>query len=368
MKKGSRNNIIKFPVRYIFHLKPKHVVASLSILITAIWGVLQIYDWVKKNAELDIVMQTGVSLTYLKKNSEQYSNLYPLFEGCIDSKKDYRFSENCVTKLMITNHYDNQIVIDKIVLEAREIEVDYSPILIFSIADCTDEGLSIYITNTGWGNAQNLKIAIKGINQNLEDYFRKEALEFALPLIEPATYIEVPFLNNSDLLGQCPDGTSFNIAFEVECECEGTLEIDGEVSFFVQDGKLDYLGGGAGPVFVYGIKIDTDNQEFLWEENILELIDSRETLVFPICFFPNKSCSLLLNISFEIVNDGKREMISTGLERMHFSVSSIEGWNDVINYPIEEVLCLEDHEAADFFESEGNMVISYPFSPAIKAE
>ena len=311
-------------------------------------------------------MQDDISLSYLNKGFDQYTDYYPLFENQVVSGKDYVFSENCMTQLMITNHYDNQIVIDKIILEAEEVEVDYSPILNFAMGDCTEEGVSVYITNIGWGNAQNLKIALVGVDKDLEDYFKKEALEFEVPVVEAAEQIEVPLVKNSDLLGQYQDGTVFEIEFEVECQCEGTLQVYGSVVLYILDGKIDYLGCGDSAGYVYGIKIDTNNHDFVWEENIIEFIDSGETLVFPICFFPDKSCSLTLKISFEIVNDGRLEIICLDSKEMRFAVSSIVGWNGTINCPIEDILFIGEDGIEVLENSDYIVTISYPSIPAIR--
>lgn len=364
MKK--RKKIVKFPIKYIIKIEPKDIIVIVCTLIGIVLTLMQIYDWVKEHKKLDIAIQGNISTTYLNRNIKEYKNFYPLFEDYVDSDKEYSFTENCATQLMITNHYDQQVVVDKIMLEANEIKVDYSPILTFSDGYIPEEeGLCISITNTGWGDAKNLKVKVVGSNTNLEEYFKKEALEFMVPIVGSSKQVVVPFLKDSDLLGYFDDGTSFGINFEVECECDGVPEVYSDVAVFIFDGKLEYGDLGDYAQYVYGIKIDTTNENFLWEESIVEFIDQGETLILPICFFPDKSCSLKLKISFEIVKDGEKEIISTELTDMYFTVASIPGWNYKVSSPVEDIKGISEDEM-QIIDSNNDAIVTYPQNSAIK--
>lgn len=365
MRKRGRKNIVKFPIRYIVEIKPKDIVVIICTFIGIVFTTMQIYDWISGHKKLDIVMQDDISITYLNRNIVQNNNVYPLFEDYVDSDKEYLFTENCATQLMITNHYNNQVVIDKIILEANEIKVNYSPVLTFYDGNESEDGLSVFIVNTGWGAAKNLKIRMVGTETNLEEYFRKEALEFEVPLVNSSERVEVPLLKNSDLLENLADEIGFGVDFEVECECEGTPIIYSEVGFYIYDGKLTYGGSGDYAQHIYGIKIDTEKDNFLWEESISEFIDQGETLVLPICFFPDKSCSLQLKISFEIVNDGKKEIISTEVYEMYFTVSSIPGWNFKICSPVDDVRAMGKEEL-ESININNDVIVSYPENSVIK--
>lgn len=341
------------------------VFAFIGGLITAIYALMQAYDWIREHKKLDIVVQDDISITYLNENIMQHQNFYPLFEDYVDSDKEYLFTENCATQLMITNHYNNQVVIDKIILEADEIEVDYSPILTFYEGYESEDGLSIFIANTGWGAAKDLNIRMVGKDKNLEEYLKRDVLEFTVPIVEPSEQVEVPFLKNSDLLEDFADGTDLRIDFEVECQCEGIPVINGDIAVFMSEGKLVFGGAGDYAQYVYGIRIDTAAENFSWEKPISEFIDQGETLVFPICFFPDKSCSLNLKISFEIVNDGKTHTISTETSKMYFTVSSIPGWNYKISKSVDDVKSISKEEM-EILGSNEEIIVTYPESPAIK--
>lgn len=313
-------------------------------LIAAIFAIMEIYDWINGHKELDIVVSDNVSVTFLNESIKQHNNFYPLFGDYIDFDKECQFIENCATQLMITNHYNNEVVIDKIVLEANEIKVDYSPVLTFSDvnSDVFEEGLGVTIVNTGWGAAKNLKVKMVGEDKDLEKYLKKEALEFTVPIVDSAEQVEIPVLKDSDLLGNIADGTNLKINFEVECECEGTPIIYSEVMACIYEGKFARRWGGGLAEQIYGIEIDTTKDKFLLEESITEFIDQGETLALPICFFPDKSCSLKLKISLEIVNDGIKEMISTEIPEMYFTVSSIQ--NPKISCSFNDIKAMSKEE------------------------
>lgn len=365
MRKRGRKNIVKFPIRYMIEIKPKDIVMIICTFIGIVFTIMQIYDWIRGHKKLDIVVQDDISITYLNRNIVQHNNIYPLFEDYVDFDKEYLFTENCATQLMITNHYNNQVVIDKIILEANEIKVDYSPVLTFLNGYESEEGIGVTIVNTGWGTAKNLKIGMVGTDKNLEEYFKKEALEFEVPLVNSAEQVEVPLLKNTDLLANLADGMGFSIDFDVECECEGNPVVYSEVGFYIYDGKLMFGGVGDYAQQIYGIKIDTEKDNFLWEESISEFIDQGETLVLPICFFPDRSCSLKLKISFEIVNDGKKEITSTEASEMYFTVSSIPGWNYKLSSPVDEIRDMSDEEMENI-NINNDVIVSYPENSGIK--
>lgn len=365
MKKQKRKNIRRFPIRYIVKIEAKEIVVIICTFIGVVFTVMQIYDWIGEHKKPDIVVQEDISISYLDENIMQNNNFYPLFEDYVDSDREYLFTGNCATQLMITNHYENQIVLDKIILEVNEIIVDYRPILHFQDGYNLDDGITVCIANIGWGEAKNLKISAIGIDKNLEDYFEKEALEFEISDLDYGKSINIPFLKNSDILGEFPDWTDFNISFKAESEDGIKLETYGVILPSIYEGKILYDGLGGVADHVYGIKINTDSENFLWEESILEFIDQGETLVFPICFFPDKSCSLKLKVSFEIVNDGRKEMISTDFSKMQFAVSSIPEWNSMIIHPIEDMEIM-DGDGRRLIKNDINSIISYPENPAIK--
>ena len=327
-KKGKQHTKYKNRERYL-----TLIATIIGIIITS----LQIYDWIEKNKKINIAVQNNIKISYLSQNDERYSNIFPLFDEYIDTKKEYQFSEKCATQLMITNHFESEIIIDKIFLEVDKIEVDYSPILFFREGNVLEEGLSIFVGNNGWGDAKNLFVKMTSKNQNLEEYFSKNALEFTVPVISLGEVIEVPFIQNADLITPCSNGTVFSVDFEVECE-NGTQTVieNNNVFFEVFDGKLVYAGMGSPTENVYGIKIDTNKNKFSWGEEILESIQSGETLVFPICFFPDKSCTMEFKILFEIVNNGNKAIISTPVTKTTFTVSSIHDYALVLRHSIDE--------------------------------
>lgn len=327
-------------------------VCPISLLFT----VLQIWDWHVTHKEIDIVVKNEMEFSYISKEDERFDNIYPLFDDYIEPDKEYKFSEKCATVLYITNHYNTEIVLDKIILEAEQIDVDYRPVLKFDSGKDMEDGVSFNIENSGWGDAKNLIIRAK-INKDIssegvsEDYFKEGSLEVSVPIVKVAEYLNVPFLKNSDLIKPCENGTDFWFDIEVECEGDDLPIVYGSFGYFIENGRLSSIDFGGGSGNVYGIKIDTDNNNFRWEENILEFVKAGDTMALPICFYPDKSCTMQFKIMFEIVNDGKRSFISTPLTKTAFEISSMK-----VDYQ-EDIESLDSETVDDLNEY---IIISYP--------
>lgn len=294
--------------------------------LAAILAVMQIFDWVEGKKNLEIIVQNGISIKYLSKNDERFNDIYPLFQDYIGDG-DNVFSENCAIQLMVTNHHDTQVVVDKIIFEAEEINVDAKPVLHFFLCWPVADGLQISIGNNGWGDARNLSVTIDSPDYDLREFIREEALCFEIPDVKSGEIVETIFLRESDIIKTVKGGMSFSCIFNVECESESPAEVINEDNTVAIDenGKFVELGRGSNSENVYGIKINTDNTSFKREENISEQINAGDTLVLPICFFPDKSCSMNFKISFEVVCDGKKSIISSDINELVFQVSSIPG-------------------------------------------
>lgn len=172
-KNKSKNKKIKKSINI------GEIILAIGAFIAIPWTIMQIYDWINDHKNPSVYMQSDISASYLdsiedfsngldnnkplkdslpnKENASsnvKYGEVHMIFDENSDPDKEYLFSENCATQLMITNHYNNQIVMDKIIFKATEIAVAYSLVLTFSPGVATEDGLSVQITNTGWGNAK----------------------------------------------------------------------------------------------------------------------------------------------------------------------------------------------------------------------
>ena len=48
MRRDKRNNIVKFPVRYIIEIRPKHIIAMIGTIMSGILILMQISDWMRE--------------------------------------------------------------------------------------------------------------------------------------------------------------------------------------------------------------------------------------------------------------------------------------------------------------------------------
>ena len=292
-------------------------------IVTMILGLLQMRDWIRDNKKLEVVIQDEISLSYLTQNDERYSNMYPLFQNYIDDDKEYFWSDSCATQLFVTNHYDAEIVISEIVLKVSNIKKDNSAKLFFIGGNSLEKNqLFIKIVNDGWSDVKNLEVTAVDESNQLKSYFSEDELKFDVPIVKAGSFVEVPFLKYTDLIKECEGDMNFDVKFEVVCEGNALSDVVSAYQFKIQDDNMYSYGAGGDSTFVYGIQVDTSREIYTWSEKISECVEGKQTLVLPICFFPDRSCTMEFEIVLKIEHDGKSYYISTPLTEANFTVSS----------------------------------------------
>lgn len=292
-------------------------------VVTFVLGLLQLGDWIRENKKIEVVIQDEISLSYLTQNDERYSNMYPLFRNYIDEDKEYFWSDSCATQLFVTNHYDTEIVISEIVLKVSNIKKDNAPKLFFVGGNTFQKNqLFIKIINDGWSDVKNLEITAVDESNQLKSYFLEDELKFVVPIVETGSFVEVPFLKYTDLIKECEEDMYFDVKFDVICEGNVLSDVVSDYCFAIQDDNMYNYGVGGDSTFVYGIQVDTSKETYTWSEKISECVEGKQTLVLPICFFPDRSCTMEFEIILKIEYDGKSYFISTPLTEANFTVSS----------------------------------------------
>lgn len=320
-------------------LKQIGVVTSLIIAMgTIVIGFFTIWDWYKENKKIVIQVQEEIDVSYISAEDNWGENLYPLFRDYIDvNKKDYVGNE-CATQLMVTNHYDTEIAISEIILDVEELKVDYTPYLAFT--NCFGENekcVYVEISNIGWTDVFDLKCTAVGKKQDLSNYFSQDALTFYIPKIKIGEKIKIPFLDGADLINPSQERIDFEVDFVVECKNAQQPYTGSSFLFYLQDNTLGYYPMGGGGEMVYGIKIDTEKEHFRWNENIMETIESKRMLVIPLCFFPDKSCTMKFHFILKIETDGDSYYVASPLAEVEFFIPSCgTANNDLKNYKRSE--------------------------------
>lgn len=301
-----------------------------------------------------------ISVSYLNTNNN-LDNIYMLFDDEIDNKKEYKLSESCATQLFITNYYEDEIILNSIRFIAEEISVIEEPIISLLVLE-GNGFVDLQLYNIGWADSDMLNLTFEGVNDDLSKHIDRNKLSLSIEGIPSQTSKTIRLWENEDLITDMDSGV---IKFTATCNdaMNNTVEtVYGETRDFshlevdIADGKFVCLGKGGISDLTYGVRIDTSQPSFNYEETIRESIQSQETLALPICFFPDKSCSIRFHIEFSALHNGKQTFCQSDPVTLEFEVSSI---NTAEKYNAGDYSTLELTQIANDYA--GSCIISYPF-------
>lgn len=297
----------------------------IGMIGTIIEIMLSLEERMWKHFRKASVLIEPVSAMYVKKNQITSNDIYPLFENFIDINEENDCFQYCETLIAITNPYDTEIVLDKIIFSANNIKIDKRPCFYFEFYKESDTGLPVHVYNVGFGNSTEITLKLIDKEGKLSEYIKREALNVTIPPLEASKDVYIELLNNKDVIKEALNPIVFETEFIVDNE--DILLLDENLLCFQLEGKkLTLVGGlGADGGNIYGIRIDTNKQSYKREETVKEFIKPSETLMIPICFFPDKSCTLDFEIEFEVIKEGKKTSIKTGNVSYHFQTFSREG-------------------------------------------
>ena len=301
-----------------------------------------------------------ISVSYLNA-SNNLDNIYMLFDDEIDNRKEYKLSESCATQLFITNYYEDEITLNSIRFIAEEISVIEEPIISLLILEGNGY-VDLQLYNIGWADSDMLNLTFEGVNDDLSKYIDKNKLSFSVEGIPSKESRTIRLWENEDLITNIDSGV---IEFTATCTdmMNNMVEVVyGETREFshlevnVADGEFVCLGKGGISDLTYGVRIDTSQEFFDYEETIRESIQPQETLALPICFFPDKSCRMSFYIEFSTLHNGKEIFCQSDPVTLEFEVSSIitAGKYNAGDYSTFELTQIANDYA-------GNCIISYPF-------
>lgn len=123
----------------------------------------------------------------------------------------------------------------------------------------------------------------------------------------------------------------------------------------IYNGRFNF-GGENGPnEDIYGVKIDTTYDTYEYTFNISASIKDKERIELPICFFPDKSCTLKFRVKFTAVYKNKRIPVETDWAKLKFQVSSVSSYNlnDVRGFRKEELIEM-------IHKYPGEVIVTYP--------
>lgn len=362
------------------------VVATISAILSVIFQVFDIKFPIRHKPDVDILEEpigvkylksvrdsseevyplfedVPIDVEYLKNVRDSSEEVYPLFKDTIDSGGKNIFNDNCATQVLISNNYDEEIVLTKIIFEAEDIVVDTKPVLhIDKGVYSNEENIELDVWNSGWGDGENVIFSFEDANgENIDDYLIPERQKIEVPIIKYGDLTRFQIWNKEDFL---KDGE-----YQIKVKCtQGDEDIDvnylygvDRLYINVSNGEFLNADGLGGPSMrIYGIKIDTSEETYKNEEAISEAIGANSRMEFPICFAADKSCTFKFRIGFEVrKKNNDSEICWTDNARLEFSVSSIdvetESSENVENYSREELMEIINQEYP------GCVKVTYPY-------
>lgn len=298
-----------------------------------------------------------IIVEYLENKATDDGELYPIFQDSIGEANDDLFKDSCATQVFITNNYEDEILLDKIIFEAQDITINTEPVIGFWESKCTETEIELSIFNKGWGDANNIVLEFEDMNNDIDEYLIEEKQSVEIPVLKYGEEQNIQIWKNTDFL---KDGV---YSIKVSCKDEkGGIDIDngyegGEyIRIEVRDGKFFPPGLGSSGSVIYAIKIDTSSDNYSRNEAISESIKAHERLELPICFSADKSCNLNFRIGFEVVKKhNEKEIIWTELANLDLRIPSI-------NFVVRDVL---DYKKEELYKeataSPETIIVTYPY-------
>jgi len=281
------------------------------------------------------IQVTGLTYEYLR-NQENIEQLYffkQQNEFC-DINKDYSYYSDYIGMVTISNNNLNkEIILKKFKFVADNIVVDTTPYLdVWCSRGNNDFLIETALINKGWGIASGIELCFKDSNGYLERLFDEENLCVNVSKLESGecqvlNCIELKSINRKVLEEMLNEYGEFDCCISVYAK---SLEKDYEeigygILLRFTSQRIEQLDGkGVGADLVYGIIVDTDNNNFAFEAEINENIAAGDILELPICFFPDRTSSFSFHIVFEVFDGYKNYFIESNTYNINFCVDSYE--------------------------------------------
>lgn len=331
------------------------VIAGILAFFLDFFGV---WDIGKKQPS---IYSDEISVSYLRNADNRNDNIYQLFNDEIDDSKEFRLSESCATQIYITNHYQQEIVLNSIRFVAQNIYLIEEPVISLNAMEGNGY-VDLTISNVGWRDSNDLELEFVGVDEDLSDYIKKDKLFLSVEGVKAGGKKTIRLWKNEDLI---TEKYSCVINFTANCQDveDNKIQVDYALgnsqylSFDINEGKLLPNGKGGSSDSLYGVCIDTSKSKFSYQDSIEEYIQPNETLTLPICFFPDRSCEMTFYVEFTAVYGSEELVIQSKPTTLVFEVLNVDnnGLYDATQYSKSELEKLVNNQV-------GNCLVSYPFS------
>lgn len=286
---------------------------------------------------------------------------------------DEVFEQGCLIYFDYTNDSDTDIILQKFVFNAYDIETIEKPVL--SAMEYTyDNQLYTSVSNSGWAVAEDIDIYFYDGNRILYQFFREEKLRLNIDKIDIGETVDYPVFGINDKFTTIEDEYYLELHHMISCQDEiWSSNDDGRMPyiFLLSDSTLDDGGdkGAADESIPYGLYIPTKENKYTvthdFKGNIKEIsIPPHSVLRLPFYFFVDKTCSMKMNMEFW-TSYSKEPLVSDDYE-LNFEVSSIdiktEKFNEIeYGEEIGYIYNGDSYNGPPVFEYKGQEISIFPY-------
>lgn len=300
----------------------------------------------------------NLELNYAVLSDNRFQHVYMgNYTDLSKLNEKYYLENNCVFILNINNPTDHEIKINKFCIVADKIVQIYQPYLEVSL-NMEEDGIYLIVLNHGWNDAYNIKLDINDRDNILSEYFNKEDLIINIPKLKSGEMTKVLFLNKDKMIKSPNIDFNYSVAVNPYVQIyidnsENVFQDLMPIYLYNDKVEIDAIGGNEGFYGAYGFMIDTNLNTYRKEFNVNETIGAGEIFDIPICFFPNKSCSMSFYIEFSVFNGYNEQIISSDSRNIEFHLSSIDSKYVNFDNSIIDLQSIYDDENSIYY-------ISYP--------
>lgn len=295
------------------------------------------------NLRPTVEVSEGINIDYLRQQEMDVDNPYMLFRDDISEKNQHLLVNECATVISVTNNYNEDVEIKEITFEALEITADDKPYL--NVIMYTDIEGSVYlqVKNNGKEDAKNIILFFEEIQGNLEQYVGREKMKVEIPLVKASEEVNIMYLEK----GEIKTGQQEPEIVQLKVDCYDTQGEKIAITSYgilmqIEENAISFLGKGGDGEVVYGIEIDTSKNEFVYTENISEIVKSGEIKRLPICFYPDTSCNMKFRVTLKMTHRNKERIITSDERELAFSIADEEDtrieYYDAKSYSADEMV------------------------------
>lgn len=269
----------------------------------------------------------------LNKSGE--APIYPFFSDVLDQgNKPVRFTKRCATQLDIKNPTGKDITLTNFKFVAEDIVPDLKAELVIIESAAPEKSASmddlfIEVSNSGWLEATSLVCTLTCEDRDFAGCFGSNSLVRRLPSpVGIGAKERVDIIRRQDVLNPPREACRFDLNCSVVSD-NGCSRGDASAHFSIKvdpDGGIHWADGVVLPCepMVYGIFIDTSKTSDVIERSISVDVEKNGSVSVPICFFPDRSCSVKFHI--ELTYEGRGRPIRTETKEAYFHIDSrLEG-------------------------------------------